>query len=131
MVLVPNTYYEYGKFFKQHPVHCKYAASKNGDILNIKKGKIETPVKIKNIPAINIYVQNGPNISYSVGRLVWETYNGEVGKQGMGNRIAHVNKNSYDNRLSNLYLISPTLTKINTRKYLLDWQKKNIYMRKL
>lgn len=106
MVLTPNTYYFNGQFYKPHPVHTKYAASITGDILNTKKEIIETPVKIRKTPAINIYVKNGANRSFPIARLVWEAFYGPVSNlddiAGKMVYVVHDNGNLEDNRLINL-----------------------------
>lgn len=85
-----------------------YQVSNLGRVRN-KKGKILTlklskPTKRSNIGYLQAHLwKNGKGKFYTVHRLVWIAFNGEIPQ---GFEVNHIDENKYNNRLDNLNLLT-------------------------
>ena len=92
------------KYYK-HPVFSKYAASKNGDIINVKTKRI---IKMMNNGFGYLFFNicnkklEKPK-TYSQHRFVYEVFKGPIPRFF---EIDHVNSCKYDNRIKNLQLLT-------------------------
>lgn len=81
-----------------------YQISNNGTVLNIKRGTV-LKQQISNCGYVRVCLsKNGQPKKYSVHRLVWSAFNGEI-PEGM--QINHINEDKLDNRLVNLNMLTP------------------------
>ena len=94
-----------GKKYYKHTVFTNYGASKNGEVINVKTGRILKMVKngsgyfCFNISGKKI----GKSISYFQHKFVYEVFKGAIPKCL---EIDHVNNIKTDNRIKNLQLLS-------------------------
>ena len=93
-----------GKKYYKHYVYTKYAASKDGIIINIKTKRI---IKMINCNGYLYFNLCDPNLSkpkfYYQHRFVYEVFNGPIPKFY---DIDHINNNKRDNRIKNLQLLT-------------------------
>ena len=91
------------KYYK-HPVFSKYAASKNGDVINVKTKRIIKMKKSNGYLYFNICDKKleKPK-TYSQHRFVYEVFKGPIPRFF---EIDHVNSCKYDNRIKNLQLLT-------------------------
>ena len=94
-----------GKKFYIHPIFCKYAASKDGEILNVKTGRI-----LKKNLTYQGYYQfkiSDKNLirpkNYYIHRFEWECIKGVIPE---GFVIDHIDSNKTNNKIENLQLLS-------------------------
>ena len=94
-----------GKKYYQHPIFTNYAASKEGEIINVKSGKIIKP-QLSNQAYYLFSVcdksLNKPK-SYSCHRFIFEAIRGVIPE---GFEIDHINNCKMDNRIKNLQLLT-------------------------
>ena len=92
------------KYYK-HPVFSNYAASKNGDVINVKTKKIMNIKKRgNNYFNFTIYDKRLKNqINYYQHRFVYEVFLGPIPRCF---EVDHVNEIKSDNRLKNLQLLT-------------------------
>ena len=89
----------------KHPVFSNYAASRNGDVINVKTGRI---VKMINNDNGYLYFKirdkklEKPKIYYQ-HRLVYEVFRGPIPRFF---EVDHINEIKKDNRIKNLQLLS-------------------------
>ena len=92
--------------FSVHPVYDLYAASEDGNVINIIK-KVPHKGKRQHNGYLSCMVrkhgQHGQK-TYKVHRFTWECFYGVIPE---GKVIDHVNNDKEDNRLCNLQLITP------------------------
>ena len=93
-----------GRYFMINPIYDLYGADENGYIINIIKRIPTQGHKNKKwmMCEVRKYGQNGKRKMYA-HRFIWECFHGEVLNDKL---IYHINKNTCDNRLSNLCLKS-------------------------
>ena len=91
------------KYYK-HPVFSKYAASKNGDVINVKTKRIIKMNKSNGYLYFNICDKKleKPK-TYSQHRFVYEVFKGPIPRFF---EIDHVNSCKNDNRIKNLQLLT-------------------------
>ena len=91
------------KYYK-HPVFSKYAASKNGDIINVKTKRILNMIKCNGYLYFNIYDEKleKPK-NYYQHRFVYEVFRGPIPRCL---EVDHINNIKFDNRIKNLQLLS-------------------------
>ena len=91
------------KYYK-HPVFSKYAASKNGDVINVKTKRI---IKMKKSNGYLYFKICDKKLekpkTYSQHRFVNEVFKGPIPRFF---EIDHVNSSKYDNRIKNLQLLT-------------------------
>ena len=91
------------KYYK-HNVFTKYAASKDGSIINIKTKRI---IKMINCNGYLYFNLCDPNLSkpkfYYQHRFVYEVFKGEIPKCF---EVDHINNIKNDNRIKNLQLLT-------------------------
>ena len=94
-----------GKSYYIHPIFTKYAASKEGEILNVKTGRI-----LKKILTNQGYYQfkvNDKNLikpkNYYIHRFEWECIKGVIPE---GFVIDHIDSVKKNNKIQNLQLLS-------------------------
>lgn len=95
----------------------KYEISDRGNIKG-KNGKVIKPFMRNRYKRIGLYIQ-GNKSNFSIHRLVWEVFNGEIPKE---KDVNHKSVKRGDNRLVNLYLMdrAENLKNLsNTRKEML------------
>lgn len=101
-----------GKKYYKHPVFSKYAASKNGDIVNVKTGRIMRMAD--NGIGYLFFVLCDKKLkkpkTYLQHRFVYEVFKGEIPRCL---EIDHINNIKKDNRIKNLKLLNH---KQNVRK---------------
>ena len=92
------------KFYK-HPEFSNYAASKDGDVINVKKNKIMSMFKNNSgYLSFGIYDKNLQKTKTNYQhRFVFEVFNGKIPSHL---EIDHINENKTDNRIKNLQLLS-------------------------
>ena len=90
--------------FSCHPIYDLYAASKDGNVINIIK-RIPHKGNKTNRGYLNISIRKyrGEQKKYQAHRFVWECFNGIIPE---GKVIDHINSNKEDNELSNLQLVT-------------------------
>ena len=89
-----------------HPIYDLYAASKDGNVINIIKRVPQKGNKDKHgymQVSVRKRGQSGQK-NYRAHRFVWEAFSGEIPE---GKQIDHINNNKEDNHLSNLQLLTP------------------------
>ena len=100
-----------GKKYYKHQVFSKYAASKNGKVINAKTGRT---IKMGNCGGylhFTIYDKKlEKRINYYQHRFVFEVFKGPIPKCL---EVDHINNYKADNRIKNLQLLNP---KQNIRK---------------
>ena len=91
------------KYYK-HPVFSKYAASKNGDIINVKTKRILNMIKCNGYLYFNIYDEKleKPK-NYYQHRFVYEVFRWPIPRCL---EVDHINNIKFDNRIKNLQLLS-------------------------
>ena len=93
-----------GKKFYKHPVFSNYAASKDGNIINVKT---ERNMKMTNCHGYLVFSICDKKLEkpkhYSQHRFVYEVFKGPIPRFF---EIDHQNNNKGDNRLKNLQLLS-------------------------
>ena len=92
------------KFYK-HSVFDNYAASKDGDIINVKKGTVINKNK-NNCGYLTFTIYNKKlqkQISILQHRFVFEVFNGKIPPHL---EIHHINSKRDDNRIKNLELLT-------------------------
>ena len=92
------------KKFYIHPVYKKYAANKNGEIMNVRlrkpwKGNINNGGYLQ----IGIYTSENKQKTYYSHRFIYECFNGMIEKDKF---INHINFIRTDNRLKNLEIVT-------------------------
>ena len=96
-----------GKKYYKHPVFDNYAASKNGDVINIKTEKILNGKK-KNFNNYLLFTIHNKKLekpfTYLQHRFVYEVFKGPIPKCL---EIDHQNGLKSDNRIKNLQLLTP------------------------
>ena len=94
-----------GKKYYKHQVFSKYAASKNGKVINAKTGRT---IKMGNCGGylhFTIYDKKlEKRINYYQHRFVFEVFKGPIPKFL---EVDHINNIKTDNRIKNLQLLSP------------------------
>ena len=99
------------KYYK-HQVFSNYAASKNGDVINVKTGKTINILKRKN-NYLNFTIYDKrleKQINYIQHRFVYEVFRGPIPRCF---EVDHINNVKSDNRIKNLQLLTH---KQNSRK---------------
>ena len=95
---------ENGKKFFIHPVHKKYAANEDGEIMNIRLRKARKGnLKETGYLSFTIYLEKNRNKSYSSHRFVFECFYGLIEKN---KQINHINSIRVDNRIKNLEVVT-------------------------
>ena len=91
------------KYYK-HPVFSKYAASKNGEVINVKTGRIIKMIKCNCYLYFNICDEKleKPKIYYQ-HRFVYEVFRGPIPRCF---EVDHINNVKSDNRIKNLQLLT-------------------------
>ena len=98
-----------GKKFYKHQVFSNYAANKNGEVINVKTGRI---IKMANsngylqFTICNKKLEKRKN--YSQHRFVYEVFRGPIPRCF---EIDHRNSIRSDNRIKNIQLLTPTQNK--------------------
>lgn len=82
-----------------------YEANENGDIRNIKTGRIISQRKMKQGYLLVDIQVNKKGKTFRAHRLIAETFLGE-GKEG--SHVDHKNRVRYDNRIENLRWVTPS-----------------------
>ena len=92
------------KYYK-HPEFSNYAASKDGDVINVKKNKVMSMIKNNcGYLHFNIYNKDLKKIKTNLQhRFVYEVFNGKIPSHL---EIDHLNENKTDNRIKNLQLLT-------------------------
>ena len=92
------------KYYK-HPKFSNYAASKDGDVINVKKNKVMSMIKNNcGYLHFNIYNKDLKKIKTNLQhRFVYEVFNGKIPSHL---EIDHLNENKTDNRIKNLQLLT-------------------------
>ena len=88
-----------------HPIYDLYAASKDGNIINIIKKVPHKGFRKRNgymMFGVRKHAQSGFK-SYQVHRFIWECFNGIIPDDKV---IDHINNDKEDNRLYNLRLVT-------------------------
>ena len=93
------------KYYK-HPVFSNYAASRNGDVINVKTKRIMNIKKrVNSYLLFTIYNKKLEKpFTYLQHRFVYEVFRGPIPKCF---EVDHVNNNKTDNRINNLQLLTP------------------------
>ena len=93
------------KYYK-HPVFSNYAASRNGDVINVKTKRIMNIKKrVNSYLLFTIYNKKLEKpFTYLQHRFVYEVFRGPIPKCF---EVDHVNNNKTDNRIKNLQLLTP------------------------
>ena len=93
-----------GVKYYSHPVFSKYAASKNGEVINVKTGRIMRMIKCNGYLYFNIYDKKleKPKIYYQ-HRFVYEVFRGPIPRFF---EVDHINNIKSDSRIKNLQLLS-------------------------
>ena len=93
-----------GKKYYKHNVYTKYAASKDGSIINIKTKRIIKMINCNGYLYFNLCDANlaKPKFYYQ-HRFVYEVFKGEIPKFF---QIDHINNIKNDNRIKNLQLLT-------------------------
>ena len=93
-----------GKKYYKHQVFSKYAASKDGEVINVKTGRI---IKMTNCKGYLVFSICDKKLekpkNYYHHRFVFEVFQGPIPRFF---EIDHQNNNKVDNRLKNLQLLS-------------------------
>ena len=94
-----------GKNFYKHPEFSNYAASKDGDVINVKKNKIMSMFKNNcGYLYFGIYNKNLQKTKTNYQhRFVFEVFNGKIPSHL---EIDHINNDKTDNRVKNLQLLT-------------------------
>ena len=94
-----------GKKFYKHPEFSNYAASKDGDVINVKKNKIMSMFKNNcGYLYFGIYNKNLQKTKTNYQhRFVFEVFNGKIPSHL---EIDHLNNDKTDNRVKNLQLLT-------------------------
>ena len=94
-----------GKKFYKHPEFSNYAASKDGDVINVKKNKIMSMFKNNcGYLYFGIYNKNLQKTKTNYQhRFVFEVFNGKIPSHL---EIDHLNNDKTDNRIKNLQLLT-------------------------
>ena len=94
-----------GKKFYKHPEFSNYAASKDGDVINVKKNKIMSMFKNNcGYLYFGIYNKNLQKTKTNYQhRFVFEVFNGKIPSHL---EIDHINNDKTDNRVKNLQLLT-------------------------
>ena len=92
------------KYYK-HPVFSNYGASKNGEVINVKTGKlIRMSKNFNGYFYFNICDKKlEKRINYYHHRFVYEVFRGPIPKQF---EVDHINEIKSDNRLKNLQILT-------------------------
>ena len=92
------------KYYK-HPKFSNYAASKDGDVINVKKNKVMSMIKNNcGYLHFNIYNKDLKKIKTNLQhRFVYEVFNGKIPSHL---EVDHLNENKTDNRIKNLQLLT-------------------------
>ena len=94
-----------GKKFYIHPIFSKYAASKEGEILNVKTGRILK--KNLNDNGYYLFRISDKNLSkpktYYIHRFEWECVRGDIPE---GFVIDHIDSVKTNNKIENLQLLT-------------------------
>ena len=91
--------------YKTHPIYTKYAVSKGGYVIHIKK-QVPTKGFESNVGYMRLTIWQLGKLNsktVSVHRLIWETYNGEIQS---GQEIDHIDSDKKNNQLDNLQLLN-------------------------
>ncbi len=80
----------------------RYVNAKNTVVL--RKGRVLTPVEISKYYRVCLQKNRKDKWIGLIHRIVWEAFNGPIPK---GMQVNHINENKFDNRLSNLNLMTP------------------------
>ena len=93
-----------GKKYYKHQVFDRYAANKNGDIINVKTKKNIKMINCNGYLCFNIYDKKleKPKVYYQ-HRFVYEVFRGPIPRCF---EVDHINENKYDNRIKNLQLLT-------------------------
>ena len=95
-----------GVKYYRHPVFSKYAASKNGEVINVKTGRIIKMMKDRG-GYLRFSIRDKKlekTISYSNHRFVFEVFQGPIPSCL---EVDHINEIKTDNRIKNLQLLTP------------------------
>lgn len=95
--------YEVSSLGKIKRIEGTYYCGHNRKQLNTVKGGIMSTSKTKKGYLVIQLSYNGKRESFTVGRLVWTSFNGEI-PEGM--QVNHINEDKTDNRLENLNLMT-------------------------
>ena len=109
----------------------RYAANKNGDIINVKTKKNIKMINCNGYLCFNIYDKKleKPNVYYQ-HRFVYEVFRGPIPRCF---EVDHINENKYDNRIKKLQLLThkQNVIKSNSKpiisKILKQERKKNYF----
>ena len=95
--------YLHGKKFYRHPFFSAYAASKQGDILNVKKAKIlNCSVNTNGYLRFSLYYE-GEVKTYSCHRFVYECIKGVIPENYV---VDHIDNCKTNNSIYNLQILS-------------------------
>ena len=95
-----------GKKYYKHPVFSNYAANKNGEVINVKTGRIIRMMKDRG-GYLRFSIRDKKlekTISYSNHRFVFEVFQGPIPSCLEVDRI---NEIKTDNRIKNMQLLTP------------------------
>ena len=93
-----------GVKYYSHPVFSKYAANKNGEVINVKTGRIIKMIKSNGYLYFNICDKKleKPKVYYQ-HRFVFEVFRGPIPRCF---EVDHINNFKSDNRVKNLQLLT-------------------------
>ena len=109
-----------GKKFYIHPNFTNYAASKDGEILNVKTGRI-LKKNLTNQGYYQFIVNDKKKLikpkNYLIHRFEWECVRGDIPE---GFVIDHIDSNKTNNKIENLQLltVSENIRKVNSKPIL-------------
>ena len=99
-----NYILENDKKFFIHPIYKKYAANKNGEIMNVRLRKpMRGNICHNGYLIIGLYIEKNKSKCYLSHRFVYECFYGLIEKNKF---INHINFIRTDNRLKNLELVT-------------------------
>ena len=92
-----------GECWKNIPGFSDYQASNEGRIRNKKTKNILLPVERKKFLVVKVKKDGYKRNIYTVGKLVWKAFRGEVPK---GKMVSHISVDTLDNNINNLILVT-------------------------